>query len=124
MTLTRLLLLGITASSLVFAAGQCSGAIGTVASLVSPIPAAQSFCTSKYPLPLVTITTTVGTSTISTTVATNTVTTTTATVTATTVVATNTVLTTLTIYQKRKRATISDNIKTKTTSSTLSTVTS
>lgn len=72
MFFTKFVLLGSVAFNV--SAAQCTGAIGAVASLVSTLPAAQSFCTSRFSRPPVTVTTTATTNTITVTAATSTAT--------------------------------------------------
>lgn len=49
-------------------AASCNGVIGLVASAVSGLPQAQSFCSSKFPVPAATVTATAAASTVSQTV--------------------------------------------------------
>ncbi|KAE9976681.1 hypothetical protein EG328_002467 [Venturia inaequalis] len=72
MHFTKFILLGSIAFDV--STAQCAGPLGAVASLVSTLPAAQSFCTSRFSRPPVTVTTTATTNTVSITAATNTIT--------------------------------------------------
>lgn len=65
--LSNLALFGIPS---VVSAAQCTGSVGSIAAYIGALPAAQSFCSSKYPLPTVTSTSTAQPVTSTTTIAT------------------------------------------------------